>query len=163
LEQSTIAELEDVSQSLVSKKLQEARKNVPRETLAFETSELWSDNEIKYIHMLPREILPDMVAIAFINNILGVYPVHGFFSYLDTSPNARIVALSWLGVQNKRLMEIFNKNQSTISMIVKRSTNKIINIQRVARYESVENYKLENEPKPVLTKKFLLAGGQLNE
>lgn len=162
LEQIVIGKLEGVSQSQVSKEILVARKNISPSNFKLVTKDLWSPEEIHYIHMLPREILPDIVAIAFINNILGVHPVHGFFDYMDTTVNARIAALAWLGVMNKRLVELFHKNQPTISMIVKRNMDRIITIQRVARYEQANDYKLkESSLEPYSITKFDLAGGHI--
>lgn len=159
LEQTVIGELEGVSQSYVSKVIIAARKKVSRETLE-DISLVWTPDEIKYIHMLPRDILPDIPAIAFINNILGVNPIHGFFDYMNTNTNARIAGLAWLGVMNKRLMQLFGKNQSTISMVSKRMTEGIMKVQRINRYDHVDVYKLTYKPRASNTNKFIKAGGQ---
>lgn len=159
LEQAVIGELEDVSQSYVSKEIIKTRKIVSRETLELETNELWSPEEIQYIHFLPREILPDIAAIAFINDILGYHPIHPFFDYMDTGANARIAALAWLGVMNKRLVEMFKKNQPTVSMIVKRSIGRVSTIERPTRYLPVSEYRFYNKDN-IKSTKFLLAGGQ---
>lgn len=161
MEQTLIGECEGVSQSYVSKELIKAREYVSRETVLEQTKDLFSPEEIQYIHFLPREILPDVAAIAFINNILGVYPIHGFFDYIDTATNARIAGLAWLGVQNKHICKLFKKNQPTVSMVVKRSVDRVPSITRPSRYEPVKEYKLSHVPQE--TKKFLLAGGQTNE
>lgn len=157
LEQIVIGQLEGVSQSQVSKVLLVARKEISFDELWERTNILWTGDEIKYIQMLPREILPDIPAIAFINNILGIYPNHGFFDYLDTAINARIVGAAWLGVMNKRLIEIFGKNQSTISMLVKRSIDRIPDIKRAARYEQVTEYRFKPQVRP--QKPFTVTGG----
>jgi hypothetical protein len=158
LEQTLIGELEGMSQSYVSKVIMNARKNIPRETYESAISDLFSPEEIQYIHMLPREILPDIPAIAFINNLLGVYPIHPFFDYIETTINARIAGLAWLGVMNKRIVEIFDKNQPTVSMIVKRQTDRIIKMERPNRYDKVTHYRLHEHIKPYT--KFIKAGGQ---
>lgn len=158
MEQSLIGKCEGVSQSYVSKMLIKARETVSRETLAKLEDDLYTPEEVQYIQYLPREVLPDIPAIAFINNILKVYPQHGFFSYLDTALNSRIVGLAWLGVQNKHICKLFNKNQPTVSMIVKRSLEKMPAIIRPARYEHVDEYRLL--PKPKKYNNFTLAGGQ---
>ena len=156
LEQSVIGELEGFSQSYISKELRAARAYVSRETFIQATENLFTSDEIKFIHQLPREILPDMVCIAFIENLLGIKPVHPFFDFYDTSDNVRIAALAYLGIQQTRLVQIFKKNQTTISMIVKRSMDRVLEMERLNRYEQTMDYRFEIVPQQYT---FKLAGG----
>jgi predicted DNA-binding protein (UPF0251 family) len=156
LEQTFIGELEGVSQSYVSRELIEARKKVSRETFIQATEMLFTGDEIKFIQYLPREILSDMQCLAFIQDILGINPLHPFFMNYTTSENVRIAALASMGIQNKRLMEIFNKNQPTVSMIVKRSMERAIAMERTNRYDVELNYRFEA---PKLKFTFRKAGG----
>ena len=140
MEQSLIAELEGVSQSYVSRELIEVRKTVSRETFEELTKDLYTPEEIEYIQRLPREIIKDMPVLAFIEDILGVHPTHPFFTIFDTSVGIRMAALSSLGIQNKCLMKLFGKNQSTTSMTVKRYAKRALELERLNRYEQVERY-----------------------
>jgi hypothetical protein len=141
LEQTLIGELEGVSQSYVSRELIEARKIVSRETFIMETERLFTSEEIQFIQYLPREILSDMQCLAFIQDVIGVKPLHPFFTNYETSANLRIAALASLGIQNKRLVEIFNKNQPTVSMVVKRGLDRATTMERSNRYDKEMNYK----------------------
>jgi hypothetical protein len=156
MEQSLIGECEGYSQSYVSKEIIKARKNVTRETMIQETEQLWSAEEIQYLQFLPREVIEDIPVLAFIENILGVVPLHPFFQYIDTSEQVRIAALSSLGIQHKRLQTLFHKNQSTISMVVKRSQERALAIERPHRYEKTATYVFAMQESPFTFKK---AGG----
>jgi hypothetical protein len=140
LEQTAIAKMEGVSQSFISRELINARKTVSRETFEKETKDIYEPEEILYIQNLPREIINDMQVLAFIENILGVKPIHPFFNILSTSEGVRMAALSSLGIQNKRLMELFKRNQTAVSMNVKRHMERAMNLERPNRYETVQRY-----------------------
>jgi hypothetical protein len=156
LEQSLIGELEGVSQSYVSKVIIEGRKTVSRETFIHATERLFTGEEIKFIQYLPRVILSDMQCLAFIQDILGIKPLHPFFINYTTSENIRIAALATLGIQNKRLMEIFKKNQPTISMVVKRNGDRVLGMDRSNRYDVELDYRFEVQKTEFTFKK---AGG----
>lgn len=163
LEQKVIAEMEGCSQQLVSKVLVRARKQITEVEL-FNLSQLeFTPDEIKYIQMLPREILKDVECIAFINNILGIDVVHPFFMHFDYNDNLRIAALASLGVQNKRLMTLFNKSQPSVSMNVKRFMERATTLERNVRYDNYPNYVLSpiRRKNPLYSQLFIKAGGQM--
>ena len=157
MEQTLIGECEGVSQSYVSKELIKAKERYTREQVIEQTLDIWTAQEIQYIHFLPREIISDIQVLAFIENILGIFPIHPFFSILSTPTNLRIAALASLGIQNKRLMVLFNKNQPTISMTVKRSRERAMNTIRQTRYQDQDKeYRFKSVNKPF---NFMKAGG----
>jgi hypothetical protein len=162
LEQNDIADIEGVSQSQVSKVLLQARKgSVVPPVLEF------GSDEIKYLQFLPREIILDSQLVAFVENILNYEVDHQFFQFFLQNDNIRIAALASLGIQNKKLQQIFKKAQSSVSMNIKRNTKRALELERPNRYEVMSSYSIvprETKEKPKQEKpKFLLAGGQTNE
>ena len=99
----------------------------------------------------------DIPVLAFIENILGVYPAHTFFQFTNISESLRIAALASLGIQNKRLVVLFNKNQPTVSMTVKRHSERAGTMQIAQRYDKQPTYTLVQKP---FQSKFTKAGGQ---
>jgi hypothetical protein len=156
MEQSLIAECEGISQSYVSKELMRGYEIVPRETFLAETNDIWTVQEIEFLHRLPREVIKDIPVLAFIEDILKVHPNHPFFVHVDTPTNLRIAALISLGIQNKRLMVLFDKSQPSISMYGKRYTQRILEMERTNRYDQIGKYTLSQVAYP---KKFTKAGG----
>jgi hypothetical protein len=157
MEQKLIGACEGISQSYVSKELIYARKTVPRETFLEQTSNIWTSEEIQFLQFLPREVVTDIQVLAFIEDILHVYPNHSFYQHYEAPINLRIAALASLGIQHKRVGEIFNKNQPTISMNVKRHMEKALETERPNRYEKSPTYTLMQQP---FQSKFTKAGGQ---
>lgn len=156
LEQNTIAELEKCSQSQVSKLILFVRKSVPRETFLKAIDIRWTVDEIKFIQFLPREIISDVEVVAFVNNILGLEVHHPLFDHYEYAVNLRIAALAKLGIQNKHLVQIFNKSQPTVSMIVKRFADRS-SVERPNRYDSTAPYTISPQKRKT---NFILAGGQ---
>lgn len=157
MEQTLIGELEGFSQSYISKELIIARQKVLKDTFIQQTSNLYTAQEVQYVQMLPRSIIGDMQVLAFIENVLGVTPIHPFFNHYDTPMNIRIAALASLGIQNKCLMVMFDKSQPNISMMVKRYSQKTIETQRDNRYDKIPEYKLKEKSQLF---NFIKAGGQ---
>lgn len=129
LDQNTLAECEGLSQSSISKILQEGRFIQLDFVLDFEPS------EIETLQRLPREIIPDIPLIAFVNNVLKLNPHHTFYMGFGENVNWRIAGLSSLGIQNKHLEKLFGKKQATISMIIKRNIDKVLKTERMQRYD----------------------------
>lgn len=158
LEQTVIGELEDKSQSYISKTLVSARKSIPQQVFDIQTENLFSAAEIEYLQFLPRSIVMDLPILSFIKDVLQVEPIHPFFIFYDDAVNVRIAALSSLGIQHKCLQKLFGKSQPTISMIVKRNRNKAITFERANRYEKQSDYKLK--PKKYVSP-YLMSGGSM--
>ena len=156
LDQQTIAECEGVSQSYISRELLKARKIHDENTILELTHNLFSGEEIQYVHMLPREILNDIECIAFITDILKLHPYHPFFQFYETPINLKIAALASLGIQNKHIVALYNKPQSTVSMNIKRQSSIVENIKRDNRYEKIAEYRFKQNALPFT---FIKAGG----
>jgi hypothetical protein len=157
LDQIAIGEMEGISQSYVSQLILKGKETISNEKYIAATDIQWSAEEIQYLQMLPREIISDIGVIAFINDILGVDVIHPFFQHYDYAINWRIAALGSMGIQNKKLVQIFKKSQPAVSMIIKRSHVKANSIQRENRYHKSGDYRLSPQP---YKRKFILAGGQ---
>lgn len=157
LDQVIIGELEGgMSQSQVSVVLKQARSTIPHLTVVHACDIEFSDDEIKYLQFLPRDILSDVQIIAFVNDILGINVVHPFYTHFDHSPRFRIAALISLGVQHKRLVSLFKKSQPAISMIAKRYEKKILELERNNRYDETARFHIEPQKR---TNNFIVAGG----
>ena len=157
LEQAAIGECEGRSQSYISKELIKARQSIPHQDFLNASEIQWTADELKYIQFLPREIITDVQVIAFINDVLGVEILHPFYMHFNHAIDIRIAALYSLGIQNKRLVQIYNRKQSSVSMIVKRSTEKALTLERNNRYDSTADFVISQQRKH--QNKFTLAGG----
>jgi predicted transcriptional regulator len=163
LDQGTIAELEHISQPNVSRQIKKARESKSAENMILD----FTAEELKFVQSLPRDIISDMQLIAFYNNILKLRISHPFFSSVGNIDQLRICALASLGVMNKKLEKMFNKTQATVSMIIKRNSEKAAKVNRPMRFDTSSSvYDIEKiypvnviPPTPV-SKKFTLAGGQ---
>jgi predicted transcriptional regulator len=163
LDQGTIAELEHISQPNVSRQIKKARESKSAENMILD----FTAEELKFVQSLPRDIISDMQLIAFYNNILKLRISHPFFSSVGNIDQLRICALASLGVMNKKLEKMFNKTQATISMTIKRNSEKAAKVNRPMRFDTSSSvYDIEKiypvnviPPTPV-SKKFTLAGGQ---
>lgn len=165
MEQTAIAECEGKSQASISLALKQATASVPNQSFKDNTANLFTAEELKNIQSLPREIIGDVQLIAFVNDILGLDVIHPFFQFYTYKSQTRIAALSTMGVRQARLMEVFNKNQSTISLIIKRLKDSIEKYEHESRYDSTAEYKLAvksvKETIVVAQNKFIPAGGQV--
>lgn len=156
LTQETIADMEGISQSLVSTQLAKARGTVSSESYTKQTDLAFTVDEIRFIQFLPREIIKDSEVVAFVNNILGLEVYHPFYEFYTHAINLRIGALANMGVMNKHLVKIFNKSQTSISMTAKRYKDKP-EVDRESRYDSTAAFQLAVQKRK---SNFLLAGGQ---
>jgi hypothetical protein len=161
LDQITIGECEGLTQPSVSRLLTEANILVPDSNInELKQTSLFQPHEIRWLQSLPREVLSDIQLIAFVENILEIYPLHSFYTNFESGISLRIAALSSLGVQNKCLQAMFNKSQPTISMTAKRNMERMLKMERYNRYEFPGELTFKqigvNAPQ-----KFYLAGGQM--
>lgn len=159
IDQNTIGEIENLAQSSVSRILNEAKIIIPEHEMQNIKKIQFLPNEIRYIQSLPRAIIKDAQVIAFVENILKVYPMHSFYATFDNDTNIRIAALASLGVQNKNLVELFNKSQPAVSMMVKRNQTKALRIERFNRYDFPSELVFKKEGVNTQSK-ITLAGGQ---
>lgn len=163
MEQATIGQCEGKSQAYVSIALKQANSTVPDQSFKDNTANLFTVEEIKYIQFLPRDIISDVQCIAFVNDLLGLDVLHPFFQFYTYKSNTRLTSLHSMGVRQARLMEIFNKNQSTVSLVIKRLKDSIDKYKHENRYDDTANYKLvvKSAKELVVPNKFIPAGGQV--
>lgn len=136
MEQADIGLCENMSQSNVSRELKAARlRHGKRDDLKMIQ---FDGEEIKMIQALPREVLTDTQCIAFVHDVLGIYPIHPFYDLFNHNTQFRIVALYQLGMSGKKLSEIFGKAQSTISMMVKRHEERTPKLERGMRNDNLD-------------------------
>jgi hypothetical protein len=162
LDQGTIADLEYLTQPNVSRYITKARKDKSAKDLILD----FTEDELKFIQSLPREIITDIQLIAFYTHILKLRISHPFFINLSDE-SLKISALASLGIMNKHLEAMFGKSQAAVSMIIKRTSERSAKVQRSMRFDTASVvYKIEkiipnNKILPVdKSKKFTLAGGQ---
>lgn len=156
LDQAKIGDLEGCSQSFVSKRLIAARSKIPHQDLINASAIQFTEDEIKYLQFMPRELIADTQIVAFVNDVLGLEILHPFYSFTNRDVNVRVAALFALGVQNKRLMQIYGKSQAGISMTVKRNIERAMEIKRESRYDNTAIFKIMPKKQ---TNKFISAGG----
>lgn len=132
--QTFIAEFERINQSQISRIYNAAKIKYGKTNIRETAGVHFSEEEIYYLMQLPREIIADMELVAFVLHVLGLRPRHPFFD-VHESNSTQIAALASLGVQNKHLVDIFNKTQPTISMAVKRNLERVKRIERVTRFD----------------------------
>lgn len=144
LDQQVIAELEGISQSLVSRKITEGRRQFTRPDIQNLNASIdWTIEELLFLQQLPREIIKDIPLVSFIIYILGIKLTHPFY-FLYDNDNVSMAALHSLGIQNKRIQELFKKTQPTVSMAVKRNLDRALKIEKDTRYSfNITNIKLE--------------------
>jgi transcriptional regulator len=163
LDQRTIADLENLTQPNVSRYMKKARETKAVKDLILD----FTQEELKFVQSLPREIITDMQLIAFYTHILKLRINHPFFMDLGDK-NFRICALHSLGIMNKHLENMFGKSQAGVSMIVKRNGNRAAKIKRELRFDTnstvykIEKIIPENQLLPV-ENKFIIAGGMNND
>lgn len=156
LDQKIIGEMEGKSQAYISIALRKARENVNIGEYEQATNFKWESYELKQVQFLPRDMLSDPQAMAFIVDLLGVQVSHPFFNFYTHNPNTRMIALYSMGIQQKKLVEIYKKNQSTIAMQVKRGSDKVSSIEFTGRYDNTAPYIIVEKKEP---NKFIQAGG----
>jgi hypothetical protein len=100
--------------------------------------------DLRALHELPREVLPDITLIAFVQDVLKLDSWHVFYQWYGT-PSQRMAALHHLGMKNLRIAQIFGKTSGTVSMAVKRFYTKTINLERPKRYESFEHLTIKEQ------------------
>lgn len=159
IDQNTIGEIEGVGQSTVSRILNEAKIIVAPSKMREIRAIQFEPHEIKSIQLLPRAIIKDAQVIAFIENILNIYPIHSFYGTFENDTSIRIAALSSLGIQNKKLVELFDRSQPAVSMIVKRNKTKAERIERFNRFDATTNLVFKKVGVNTQSK-ITLAGGQ---
>jgi predicted transcriptional regulator len=162
LDQSTIAELEYLTQPNVSRYMKKARETKAAKDLILD----FTAEELKFVQSLPRDIITDVQLISFYTHILKLRIGHPFFMDLSDE-SLKISALASLGIMNKHLETMFGKSQAAVSMIIKRTSDRAAKVQRSMRFDTtsvvykIEKIIPENKLLPVDTsKKFTLAGGQ---
>lgn len=155
MEQDDLATHLGKSQSYVSITLKKARAE--RGTTPIEIE--WEPDELKLIQFAPRELFTDNEVAAFIIDILQLEVNHPFFNFHNYSESVRIPALHSLGIRQRRLMEMFNKKQSTLSMFLKGAS--VQNFERTGRYDKTANYTFKTRVKKTIhdKPKFIQAGG----
>lgn len=135
LNQDGIAECEEISQSVVSRRLKEARRKINLYELYHGRLFTITSEEIMHLQALPREILNDSQLIAFVTDILRIYPTHNFYSNFEYNSSLKCAALYSLGVQNKRLQTLYKRSQAAVSMSVRRTLEKAMKVERFNRYD----------------------------
>lgn len=156
--QSIVMECEGIShQSRVSNMIKKAKLQYGATDIKNVAAIQFNADEIKYIQMLPREIINDIQVIAFTNNILGLNVNHPLYSFFSHDVGIRIAALSDLGIRNKHLQYIFNKSQPNITMTVKRKLKRSREIERIARYDKTAPFVIVPQ---TYKQSFIMAGGQ---
>jgi hypothetical protein len=165
MEQTAIAKCEYRSQGFISTALKQARGRIPEQSFKDNINNLFSVDEIKKLQFMPRIIIGDVQVMSFIMDVLGLEIAHPFFQFYVYQTNTRITALAKMGVRQVRLQEIFNKNQSTISMTIKRLQDSVEKYESSSRYDSTADYKLlpktTKQAIVVSQNKFIPAGGQV--
>lgn len=156
LDQKTIAHVEGRSQPYISGALRKARNNVNVENFQKSTDFKFEAHEIKQVQFLPRDMITDTQVMAFIVDLLGVQVSHPFYNYYSHNPTTRMIALSSLGIQQKKLAQIYKKSQNNISMQVKKGLDKVLAIEYVGRYDDTAPFMLIEKKEP---NKFIPAGG----
>jgi predicted transcriptional regulator len=160
LDQGTIAELEYLTQPNVSRYMKKARETKAAKDLILD----FTEQELKFVQSLPRDIITDVQLIAFYTHILKLKISHPFFMDLSDE-SLKISALASLGIMNKHLENMFGKSQAAVSMIIKRTSDRSAKVQRSMRFDTnstvykIEKIIPENKLLPITTK-FILAGGQ---
>lgn len=136
MEQKDIGECEGLSQSQISRDLKAARLRLgQRDDLKMIQ---FDGEDIKRIQALPREVFSDVQCIAFVHDILGVYPIHAFYDLYNHNTQNRIVALNKLGIPGTKLAKVYGKASSTISMMVKRHEDRVQKLERGFRYDHLD-------------------------
>lgn len=136
MEQKDIGDCENMSQSNVSRELKAARlRHGQRDDLKMIQ---FDGEDIKRIQALPREVLSDVQCIAFVHDVLGVYPIHTFYDVFNQNTQSRIIALHQLGIPGTKLAKIYGKANSTISMMVKRHDERVQKLERGFRYDNLD-------------------------
>jgi predicted transcriptional regulator len=159
LDQGTIAELEYLTQPNVSRYMKKARETKAAKDLILD----FTEQELKFVQSLPRDIITDVQLIAFYTHILKLKISHPFFMDLSDE-SLKISALASLGIMNKHLENMFGKSQAAVSMIIKRTSERSAKVRRSMRFDTasvvykIEKIIPENKLLPV-TNKFILAGG----
>lgn len=146
MEQQMLADLIGKSQAHVSMALKKAKTGVSTQNDEKALQVEWSVDEVKAIQFLPREILNDNEAAGFIIDILQVDVTHPFFTHNVFSETARAAGLASIGVRHRQLEKIFRKNQSTISMMVKRGLA-ATQYERSGRYDKTASYNIKPSDK----------------
>lgn len=157
MKQEDVAACENVSQPVVSRLIKIGSLMTTINDMRDYMYQNTTTDEIQYLQKLPRDILSDVQLIAFVTDLIGIKPLHSLYTSFDHKEPLRIAALASLGVQNKRLQQIYNKSQAGISMIVKRQTEKALSVERFNRYDFIGDFAFK--PRVESTTTFTLAGG----
>lgn len=121
LDQNIIAEIEDVSQSKVSRGIKAAKLVNGTDMSRLYDTVTFIGEEIQLLHALPRTVLSDLELLSFVYDILEVRPnaMPMFYNLAIIHEKARATALFNMGIMSKFLAEKFGKRQNTFSMFVK--------------------------------------------
>lgn len=162
LDQKTIGELEGVGQSVISRRLQYAKKiGVPEYKFLQDVNNLILLEDLKQIHGMDRSAVKDIELFAFAHDLLG-FEIDTTFYRLKRKElrDRRAVSLVKLGVQQKRVAQAVGITQGAVSMATRRVTEKQLNFEFPDRYISYHSMKtLANSQHNQLAPKIIAAGG----